>query len=65
VYTWPPCRKTLCCLLFAAFQAVAQQATVPLIVEGNAPIVELTFTTSSGERGGASMVVTATVTALL
>jgi hypothetical protein len=41
--------KSLCCLLFAACAAVAQQATVPLIVEGNAPIVELSFRKPSGE----------------
>jgi hypothetical protein len=40
--------KTICSLLFAALGALAQQITVPLIVEGNAPIVELSFTTASG-----------------
>jgi predicted aspartyl protease len=40
--------KTVCCLLLAALPASTQQTTVPLIVEGNAPIVELSFTTASG-----------------
>ena len=41
--------KALGILLFAAVvHASAQQATAPLIVQGNAPIVELSFTTPSG-----------------
>jgi hypothetical protein len=39
---------TLCTLLFGAIEALAQQTTVPLIVEGNAPIIELSFATPAG-----------------
>ena len=40
--------KTLCSLLFVALEAVAQETTVPLFLEGNARIVELSFTRPSG-----------------
>jgi len=40
--------KTVCGLLLAGFSVTAQTATVPLIVEGNAPIVELEFRTAAG-----------------
>jgi hypothetical protein len=36
--------KTFCALLFPALAVLAQHASVPLIMEGNAPIVELSFT---------------------
>ena len=49
--------KTLCSLLFVVLEAFAQQSTVPLIVEGNAPIVELSFTTPSGAVRKARFVV--------
>lgn len=40
--------KTLLCLIASAAAAGAQPATAPLIVQGNAPLVELTFRTPSG-----------------
>ncbi len=43
-----PMTKALCCLLLTAIAATSQQITVPLILEGNAPIVEFELPTSSG-----------------
>ncbi len=40
--------KALCYLLFAHTAAPIQQVTAPLLLEGNAPIVELEFPTASG-----------------
>jgi hypothetical protein len=42
--------KLLAALLFASGIVMAQPVTVPLIVEGNAAIVELEFSSASGIR---------------
>src|SRR5262249_2945519 len=51
-----PMPKLLYCLSLAVC-AAAQQATVPLIVEGNPPIVELSVATASGGTRKARFVV--------
>ncbi len=51
MYTRPiPMRRLLATLLLASGTIVAQPVTVPLILEGNVPIVELEFSSANGIR---------------